>query len=87
MAFERVTVDPARMRGLPTLRDRRVTVGMVLGQLASGRTVDEVLADYTYLDRQDVLASLQYAAAAVNGREAPVARRPEMYPGPDRFDR
>ena len=74
MAFERITVDPARMGGLPTVRDTRVTVGMVLGQLASGRTIDEVLADYPYLDREDVLASLEYAAAAVNEREVPVAR-------------
>ncbi len=48
---------------------------MVLGQPASGRTIDEVLADYPYLDREDVLASLEYAAAAVNEREVSVARR------------
>jgi uncharacterized protein (DUF433 family) len=74
MAFERITVDPARMGGLPTLRGTRVTVGMVLGQLAAGRTVDEVVADYPYLERDDVLAALEYAAAAVNEREVPVAR-------------
>jgi predicted nucleotidyltransferase/uncharacterized protein (DUF433 family) len=87
MAFERITVDPVRMGGLPTVRETRVTVGMVFGRLASGRTIDEVLADYPYFGREDVLASLEYAAAAVNEREVPVARRPEMYPGPDRFDR
>lgn len=74
MAFERIVVDPARMGGLPTIRDTRVTVGMILGQLAAGRTVDEVLADYPYLQRDDVLAALEYAAAAVNEREVPVAR-------------
>ena len=74
MALERITVDPARMGGLSTVRHTRVTVGMVLGQLASGRTIDEVLADYPYLDREDVLASLEYAAATVNGREVPVDR-------------
>jgi uncharacterized protein (DUF433 family) len=74
MAFERITVDPARMGGLPTLRGTRVTVGMVLGQLAAGRTVDEVVANYPYLERDDVLAALEYAAAAVNERELPVAR-------------
>jgi hypothetical protein len=42
MAFERTTVDPARMGGLPTIRGTRVTVGMVLGQLASGRTIADV---------------------------------------------
>lgn len=74
MAFERITADPGRMGGLPTIRDTRVTVGMILGQMASGRTVDELLTDYPYLDRADVLAALEYAAAAVNEREVPLAR-------------
>lgn len=74
MTFERIVVDPGRMGGLPTIRDTRVTVGMVLGQLAAGRTTDEVLADYPYLERDDVLAALEYAAAAVNQREVSVAR-------------
>ena len=74
MAFERIVVDPARMGGLPTIRDTRVTVGMVLGQLAAGRTIDEVVADYPYIERDDVLAALEYGAAAVNEREVPVAR-------------
>lgn len=74
MAFERIGVDPARMGGLPTIRDTRVTVGMVLGQLAAGRTIDDVLADLPYLEREDVLAALEYAAAVVNEREVPVAR-------------
>jgi uncharacterized protein (DUF433 family) len=74
MAFERISVDPTRMGGLPTIRDTRVTVGMVLGQLAGGRTIDEVLVDYPYLEREDVLAALEYGAAAVNEREVPVAR-------------
>jgi uncharacterized protein (DUF433 family) len=74
MAFQRITVDPTRMGGLPTIRDTRVTVGMVLGQLATGRSTDEVLGDYPYLERDDILAALEYAAAAVNEREVPVAR-------------
>ncbi len=47
---------------------------MILGQLASGRSVDEVLADYPNLERDGVLAALEYAAATVNEREVPVAR-------------
>lgn len=61
VAFERITVDPARMGGLPTIRETRVTVGMVLGQLAAGREIDDVLGDYPYLEREDVLAALEYA--------------------------
>ena len=58
------------MGGLPTIRDTRITVGMVLGQLAADRDVDEVLEDYPYLDREDVLAAIRYGAAAVNGQLA-----------------
>jgi uncharacterized protein (DUF433 family) len=74
VAFERITADPARMAGLPTIRDTRVTVGMVLGQLAGGRVIDEVLRDYPYIERADVLAALRYAAAAVNEREVAILR-------------
>lgn len=74
MRFERITVDPNRMGGVPCIRDLRVTVGMVLGQLAGGRTVAEVLADYPYLEYEDVLAALEYAAAVVNERDVPLAR-------------
>ena len=44
---------------------------MVLGQLAAGRTVDEVIADYPYVERDDVLAAVKYAAAAVKEPEVP----------------
>ena len=71
MAFERITVDPGQMGGLPCLRGMRVTVSAVVGQLAAGRTTDEVLTDYPYLEREDVLAALEYAAAAVSERELP----------------
>lgn len=62
------------MGGLPTIRDLRVTVSMVLGQLAGGRTIEQLLEDYPYLEQADVLAALEYAAAAVNEREVPVSR-------------
>jgi uncharacterized protein (DUF433 family) len=64
MAQARITVDPSRMRGLPSIRDTRVTVSAVLGQLATGASIDELLADYPYLEREDVLAALEYAGAA-----------------------
>jgi uncharacterized protein (DUF433 family) len=74
MAFDRITVDPEQMGGLPCIRGMRVTVSMVLGQLAGGRTLEQLLADYPYLERADVLAALEYAAAVVNEREVPIAR-------------
>ena len=74
MAIERVTVDPAQMGGVPCIRGLRVTVSMLLGQLAAGRTVEQVLEDFRYLEREDVTAALEYAAAIVNEREIPLAR-------------
>jgi uncharacterized protein (DUF433 family) len=70
--MRRVTVDPNRMQGLPTIRDTRVTVSAVLGQLAAGRTVEEVLADYPYLEREDVLAALAFAAEAAQQNVVPL---------------
>lgn len=72
MTQERITVDPNRMLGLPSIRDTRVTVSAVLGQLATGASVDELLADYPYLEREDVLAAPEYAVAAAKERELAV---------------
>jgi uncharacterized protein (DUF433 family) len=74
MAYERITIDPAKMTGLPCIRDTRVTVSAVLGQLAAGRNTEQILADYPYLERADILAALEFAAAAVQERELPLAR-------------
>lgn len=73
MTYQRITVDPVRMGGLPCIRDTRVTVTAVLGQLAAGRTIEEVLDDFPYLDRADVLAALGFAAVAMQERELPLA--------------
>jgi uncharacterized protein (DUF433 family) len=53
------------MSGLPCIRDTWVTVSATLGQLAAGRSIEEILVDYPYLERDDVLAALEFAAAAV----------------------
>lgn len=74
MALDRITADPTRMGGVPCIRDLRVTVSMVLGQLAAGASTDDVLADYPYLERADVAAALEYAAAIVNEHEVPIER-------------
>jgi uncharacterized protein (DUF433 family) len=74
MSFNRITADPARMGGVPCIRDLRVTVSMVLGRLAGGATIDELLDEYPYLERDDVLAALEFAAAVVNEHEVPLSR-------------
>jgi len=62
------------MNGLPCIRDTRVTVSAVLGQLAAGRTIEQVLDDYPYLEQADVLAALEFAAVLTQERELPLAR-------------
>lgn len=60
--LDRITQDPAVMGGKPCIRGMRVTVGMIVGQIGSGHTIEEVLADYPYLEREDILQALRYAA-------------------------
>jgi len=60
--FDRITFDPAVMGGKPCVRGLRVTVGMVLGLLASGRTREEILRTYPYLEPEDIDHCLGYAA-------------------------
>jgi uncharacterized protein (DUF433 family) len=74
VAYERITINPNRMSGLPCIRDTRVTVSAVLGQLAAGRSIEEIVIDYPYLERDDILAALEFAGAAVQERELPLAQ-------------
>lgn len=60
--LDRITLDPAVRFGKPCVRGTRITVGDVLGYLASGMTEAEVLADFPVLQREDVLACLAFAA-------------------------
>ena len=73
MSSARITIDPEVMGGLPCIRGQRVTVSTILGQLAAGQTVEQVLEDYPYIERDDVLACLEFAASAVSERELPLA--------------
>jgi len=67
--FPRITLDPAVMGGKPCIRGQRVTVGMIVGQMGAGRAIDELLVEYPYLDREDVLEALRYAAWRAQERE------------------
>ena len=71
--MSRITFDPHVMGGKPCIRGLRVTVGTIVGLVASGKTVDEVLADYPYLEREDILEALSYAAWRAEEREVPLA--------------
>ncbi len=61
-AFERVTLDPAICHGKPCIRGLRYPVENLLELLAGGMTIEQILADYEDLEREDILAALSYAA-------------------------
>ncbi len=60
-----ITIEPGKRGGKPCIRGLRITVYDVLSYLASGMTYEEILEDFPYLTKKDILASLEYAA----GRE------------------
>jgi uncharacterized protein (DUF433 family) len=66
--FERITQNPLVMGGKPCIRGLRVTVGMIVGQIGAGVTIDELLADYPYLERKDILQAVGYADCYANDR-------------------
>src|SRR5271154_1530815 len=67
--LNRITQQADVMGGKACIRGMRVTVGMIVGQIGAGRSVDELLAEYPYLEREDVLQALQYAAWRAEERE------------------
>ena len=71
--FDRITREPGIMGGKPCIRGMRVTVGMIVGQMGTGRTIDTMLTDYPYLERDDILQALRYAAWRVEEREIALA--------------
>ncbi|MEI9983926.1 MAG: DUF433 domain-containing protein [Aliidongia sp.] len=62
--LDRITQNPGVMGGRACIRGMRVTVGMVVGQIGSGRSLDDILIDYPYLEREDIMQALRYAAMA-----------------------
>lgn len=59
---ERITIEPDKRGGKPCIRGMRITVYEVLGYMASGMSEEEILADFPYLEREDLLAALAFAA-------------------------
>lgn len=71
--FTRITQNPAVIGGKPCIRGMRVTVGMIVAQIGAGLTIDQLLAEYPYLEREDVLEALRYAAWRAQEREVILA--------------
>ena len=60
--LSRITIDDAQCGGRPCIRGMRIRVTDILELLGAGATVEEILSDYPYLEREDILASIEYAA-------------------------
>jgi uncharacterized protein (DUF433 family) len=60
--FPRITRNPKVMGGKPCIRGMRITVGMIVGQLGEGATIDELMDDFPLLEREDILEAMRYAA-------------------------
>ena len=73
MKFTRISLDPARMGGVPCIRDLRIPVATVVGMVADGMATAEILAALPDLEAEDVAEALRYAADAVRERELPLA--------------
>ena len=71
--LKRITFDSAVMGGKPCIRGMRVTVGMIIGLLAAGRSEQEILSSYPYLQPEDLREALAYAAWRVEESEIPLS--------------
>ena len=67
--FDRITRQSNVMGGKACIRNLRVTVGMIVSQIGMGHTIDEILVDYPYIEREDILQALRYAALQAEERE------------------
>ena len=67
--LDRITHNPGVMHGKACIRGMRVTVGMIVGLMGTGVSMEEVLDAYPYLEREDVLHALRYAALSAQSSE------------------
>jgi uncharacterized protein (DUF433 family) len=71
--FDRITMDPEVMGGKPCIRGMRVTVGMIVEAMAAGRTIEQLLADFPYVEEPDIREALAFAARLAQGHEIRLA--------------
>jgi uncharacterized protein (DUF433 family) len=72
--INRITLNPARMGGKPCIRNLRVTVGAITGLMAAGKTREDILKLYPYLQPEDIAAALTYATWLAEGQEVKLQR-------------
>lgn len=67
--LERITQQPGVMGGKACVRGMRVTVSMIVGQIGTGASIEDLLTEYPYLEREDIMQALRYAAWRAEERE------------------
>ncbi len=72
MSFDRITINPDQMGGMPCIRGMRIPVATVVGMVADGMETPEILSSFPDLEREDISQALCYAAEAVAERELPL---------------
>lgn len=72
MHFERITIDPNRMAGVPCIRDLRIPVATIVDMVAEEMGTEEILRAYPDLQQEDIREALRFAAEAVRERELPL---------------
>ena len=72
-SLDRISQAPEVMGGKACIRGMRVTVGMIVGQIASGQSIEQLLSDYPYLEHADIMQALRYAAWRSEEREMTLA--------------
>lgn len=76
MKFQRITIDPKQMGGVPCIRGLRIPIATVVDMVADGLTEKEILAAFPDLQAEDIREALRYAADAVRERELPLVTTP-----------
>jgi len=71
--LRRITINPTVMGGKACIRGMRVTVGMIVEAVGAGRSTQDLLADFPYLEEEDIREALTYAACLAQGREVQLA--------------
>ena len=72
VGFERITVNPEQMGGVPCIRSLRIPVATVVGLVTQGMAETEILAEFPDLEVEDIRRALAFAAAAVDERQLPL---------------
>ncbi len=74
MQFSRITVEPEKMGGVPCIRGLRIPVATVVGLIANGMSIEDILSEYPNLEKEDIYEALVYASEAVRERQLPLVK-------------